>query len=68
MLEGNDPALVIESLNGYRIKEELPTNLGDFKTPIGVVETIQEGTDITVISYGSTLRIVQEAVKRISTG
>jgi pyruvate/2-oxoglutarate/acetoin dehydrogenase E1 component len=54
---------VIECLNGYRLKEELPTNLGDFKTPIGFVETIKEGKDITIVSYGSTLRIIQEAAK-----
>jgi len=66
LLEGDDPAVVIECLNGYRLKEELPTNLGDFKTPIGVVETIREGTDITVVSYGSTLRLVEEAAKDLS--
>ena len=66
LLEGDDPALVVECLNGYRLKEELPTNLGEFKTPIGVVETIKEGTDITVISYGSTLRIVEEAAKDLA--
>ncbi|MBE7684915.1 transketolase [Tenacibaculum piscium] len=65
LLEGDDPALVIECLNGYRLKEELPVNLGAFKTPIGVVETIKKGTDITVISYGSTLRIVEEASKEL---
>ncbi|WP_299017390.1 alpha-ketoacid dehydrogenase subunit alpha/beta [uncultured Polaribacter sp.] len=63
LLEGDDPALVIECLNGYRLKEELPVNLGEFKTPIGVVETVKEGTDITIVSYGSTLRIVQETAK-----
>ena len=66
LLEGDDPALVIECLNGYRIKEELPINLGEFKTPIGVVETVQEGTDMTVVSYGSTLRIVEEAAKELT--
>ena len=66
LLEGDDPALVVECLNGYRLKEELPTNLGDFKTPIGVVETIKEGTDITIVSYGSTLRIVEEAAKDLA--
>ncbi|WP_028887798.1 alpha-ketoacid dehydrogenase subunit alpha/beta [Tenacibaculum ovolyticum] len=66
LLEGDDPALVVECLNGYRLKEELPTNLGKFKTPIGVVETIKEGTDLTVISYGSTLRIVEEAAKDLT--
>ena len=65
LLEGDDPALVIECLNGYRLKEELPTNLGEFKTAIGEVETIKEGTDITVVSYGSTLRLVEEAAKEL---
>lgn len=66
LLEGDDPAIVVECLNGYRLKEELPTNLGDFKTPIGVVETVREGKDITVISYGSTLRIVEEAAHELT--
>ncbi|MCD8399751.1 transketolase [Tenacibaculum finnmarkense] len=66
LLQGDDPALVVECLNGYRLKEELPINLGDFKTPIGIVETIKEGTDMTVISYGSTLRIVEEAAKELA--
>ena len=65
LLEGDDPALVVECLNGYRLKEELPTNLGDFKTPIGVVETVKEGKDMTVVSYGSTLRLVEEAAKEL---
>jgi pyruvate/2-oxoglutarate/acetoin dehydrogenase E1 component/TPP-dependent pyruvate/acetoin dehydrogenase alpha subunit len=65
LLEGDDPALVIECLNGYRLKEELPTNLGEFKTPIGIVETMKQGTDITVVSYGSTLRLVEEAAKEL---
>ncbi|MCG1035558.1 alpha-ketoacid dehydrogenase subunit alpha/beta [Polaribacter sargassicola] len=65
LLEGDEPALVIECLNGYRLKEELPINLGEFKTMIGVVETIKEGTDLTVISYGSTLRIVEEVAKEL---
>ena len=66
LLEGDDPALVVECLNGYRLKEELPINLGEFKTPIGVTETIKEGTDLTVITYGSTLRIVEEAAKDLT--
>ena len=61
LLEGDDPALVIECLNGYRLKEKLPNNLGEYKTPIGEIEVIREGTDITVVSYGSTLRIIEEA-------
>lgn len=65
LLESDEPALVIECLNGYRLKEKMPTNLGDFKTPIGVVETIKEGTDITVVSYGSTLRLIEQAAKEL---
>jgi pyruvate/2-oxoglutarate/acetoin dehydrogenase E1 component/TPP-dependent pyruvate/acetoin dehydrogenase alpha subunit len=61
LLETDEPALVIECLNGYRLKEKMPTNLGEFKTPIGVVETIKTGTDITIVSYGSTLRIIEQA-------
>lgn len=65
LLETDEPALVIECLNGYRLKEKMPTNLGEFKTPIGVVETIKEGTDITLVSYGSTLRLVEQAAKEL---
>jgi len=65
LLQTDEPALVIECLNGYRLKEKMPTNLGDFKTPIGVVETIKTGTDITVVSYGSTLRIVEQAAAEL---
>jgi pyruvate/2-oxoglutarate/acetoin dehydrogenase E1 component/TPP-dependent pyruvate/acetoin dehydrogenase alpha subunit len=61
LLLGNDPALVIECLNGYRLKEKLPTNLLDFTVPLGVPEIIKNGTDISLVSYGSTLRIVMEA-------
>jgi pyruvate/2-oxoglutarate/acetoin dehydrogenase E1 component/TPP-dependent pyruvate/acetoin dehydrogenase alpha subunit len=63
LLLGDDPAIVVECLNGYRLKEKMPNNLGALKTPIGVVETIKEGTDITLISYGSTLRIVEQTAK-----
>ena len=65
LLETDEPALVIECLNGYRLKEKLPKNLGEFRTPIGVVETVKEGTDITLVSYGSTLRLVEEAAKEL---
>ena len=61
LLKSDEPALVIESLNGYRLKETKPTNLGEFCTPIGVVETLKHGTDITLVSYGSTLRLVMKA-------
>ena len=66
LLESDEPALVVECLNGYRLKEQLPTNIGEFKTPIGVVETVKEGADITLVSYGSTLRIVQQAAKELA--
>lgn len=65
LLETDEPALVVECLNGYRLKEKMPTNLGEFKTPIGVVETIKEGKDITLVSYGSTLRVVEQAAKEL---
>jgi pyruvate/2-oxoglutarate/acetoin dehydrogenase E1 component/TPP-dependent pyruvate/acetoin dehydrogenase alpha subunit len=65
LLKSDEPALVIESLNGYRLKERKPNNLGEFCTPIGKVETIKEGSDITLVSYGSTLRIVENAAKEL---
>ncbi len=65
LLETDEPALVVECLNGYRLKEKMPNNLGAFKTPIGVVETIKTGKDITIVSYGSTLRIVEQAAKEL---
>ena len=65
LLSTDEPALVVECLNGYRLKEPLPTNLGEFKTPIGVIETIKQGTDITLVSYGSTLRIIERAAKEL---
>ncbi|WP_396634685.1 thiamine pyrophosphate-dependent enzyme [Maribacter sp. R86514] len=65
LLKSDEPALVIESLNGYRLKEKKPKNLGEFCTPIGKVETIKEGSDITLVSYGSTLRIVEKAAKEL---
>jgi len=65
LLESDEPALIVECLNGYRLKEKLPNNLGEFKTPIGVVETVKEGNDITLVSYGSTLRIVEDVAKEL---
>lgn len=65
LMECDEPALVIECLNGYRLKEKTPLNYGEFKTPIGVVETIKNGTDITLVSYGSTLRLVEQAAKEL---
>jgi len=63
LLEGNDPALVIECLNGYRLKEKLPINLGDMRVPLGIPEVVREGEDVTIVSYGSTLRIIGDAAK-----
>ncbi|MEM9685545.1 MAG: thiamine pyrophosphate-dependent enzyme [Bacteroidota bacterium] len=65
LMESDEPALLVESLNGYRLKEPLPTNMGEFKTPVGVVEILKEGKDITLVSYGSTLRIVVEVAKEL---
>ena len=65
LLDSDEPALVVECLNGYRPKEKMPNNIGQFKTPIGVVETIKEGEDITLVSYGSTLRLVEQAAKEL---
>jgi pyruvate/2-oxoglutarate/acetoin dehydrogenase E1 component/TPP-dependent pyruvate/acetoin dehydrogenase alpha subunit len=61
LLKGNDPAIVIEPLNGYRLKEKLPSNILDFTIALGEPEIIREGKDITIVSYGSTLRIIEEA-------
>ena len=65
MLESDQPALIIECLNGYRLKEKMPNNIGEFKTPVGVVETVKEGADITLVSYGSTLRMVEQTAKEL---
>lgn len=65
LLRGDEPALVIECLNGYRLKERLPANVGEFTVPLGKAEILNQGTDVTVISYGSTLRIVMEAVNEL---
>ncbi|MES2277454.1 MAG: thiamine pyrophosphate-dependent enzyme [Bacteroidota bacterium] len=67
LLRGDEPAIVIESLNGYRLKEKLPTNPGEFTVPLGIAEVVKEGSDITVVSYGSTLRIVMEAAAELET-
>lgn len=63
LLAGNDPAIMVECLNGYRLKEKLPANLLEYQVALGVPEVIKEGNDITVVSYGSTLRVVQEAAR-----
>lgn len=66
LLQGNDPAIVVECLNGYRKKEQMPSNLGQYVVPIGVAEVIKEGTDITVVSYGSTLHLCVQAAEELS--
>jgi pyruvate/2-oxoglutarate/acetoin dehydrogenase E1 component/TPP-dependent pyruvate/acetoin dehydrogenase alpha subunit len=65
LLRGDEPALVIECLNGYRLKEKLPTNVGEFTVPLGKAEIIKQGSDVTVVTYGSTLRIVMEAAEEL---
>lgn len=66
LLKGDDPGLIIESLNGYRLKEKLPDNLNEFCVPLGVPEILREGTDVTVITYGSMCRIVVEAAGQLA--
>lgn len=65
LLRGDEPALVIECLNGYRLKEKLPANVGEFTVELGKAEIIREGSDITIVSYGSTLRVVQDAAEEL---
>ena len=66
LLEGNDPAIVIEPLNGYRLKEKMPENIGEFKIELGVPEILSQGTDITLVTYGSTVRIAAEATAQLA--
>lgn len=66
LLEGEGPAIVIEPLNGYRLKEKLPDNLGEFKIELGIPEILSEGTDLTLVTYGSTVRIAADAIKQLS--
>ena len=67
LLKSNDPALMIECLNGYRLKEKLPANLLEYTVPLGKPEVIKSGTDITIVSYGSVLRVIQEAVSMLES-
>ena len=66
LLQADEPALVIECLNGYRLKEKMPSNIGEFTVPLGIPEVINEGNDVTIVGYGSTLRVIQDAMKRLS--
>lgn len=65
MLQSDEPAIIVECLNGYRLKERLPENLTSFTVPLGVPEVLKTGSDITLVSYGSTLRIAEEAIKML---
>jgi pyruvate/2-oxoglutarate/acetoin dehydrogenase E1 component len=65
LLESDEPALVVECLNGYRSKEAMPKNLGEYKTPIGIAEVVESGEDLTLVSYGSTFHICAAAVKEL---
>jgi pyruvate/2-oxoglutarate/acetoin dehydrogenase E1 component/TPP-dependent pyruvate/acetoin dehydrogenase alpha subunit len=66
LLKANDPAILIECLNGYRLKETVPANINEFTVPLGMPEIVRAGADITIVSYGSTLRIVEEAAVRLA--
>lgn len=65
LFRADEPALVIECLNGYRLKEKMPVNVGEFTVPLGKAEILRSGTDLTIVCYGSTLRIVEEAVEEL---
>ncbi len=65
LLESDQPAIVVECLNGYRTKEKKPSNIGDFKIAIGMIDLIREGSDITIVSYGATLKLVEEASREL---
>ena len=67
LLEGNDPAIVIEPLNGYRLKEIMPDNIGEFRLQLGIPEILSSGTDLTVVTYGSTVKVALEAVKHLTS-
>ncbi|MBW8361680.1 MAG: transketolase [Kaistella sp.] len=65
MLQSDEPALIVECLNGYRLKEKQPDNLGEFTVPVGKIEVTKEGTDVTIVTYGSTWRLVMEAAEEL---
>jgi len=67
LLQANDPAILIECLNGYRLKETVPSNINTFNVPLGMPEILRAGEDITIVSYGSTLRIVEDAALRLAS-
>ncbi|MEJ8597109.1 transketolase [Riemerella anatipestifer] len=65
MLQSDEPAVIVECLNGYRLKEKQPDNLGEFTVPVGKIEVTKEGADVTLVTYGSTWRVVMEAAKEL---
>jgi pyruvate/2-oxoglutarate/acetoin dehydrogenase E1 component len=65
MLLSDEPAIIVECLNGYRLKEQLPDNIGSFTVPVGIPETLHEGTDVTLVTYGSCVRVAQEGMKML---
>ena len=65
MIQSDEPALIIECLNGYRLKEKLPSNLTDFTVPVGIPEILQQGTDVTLVTYGSCVRIAQDSISML---
>lgn len=65
MIQSDDPCIIVECLNGYRLKEKLPDNIGEYSIPIGVPEVLQEGTDITLVTYGSSVRIAEAAIEMV---
>jgi pyruvate/2-oxoglutarate/acetoin dehydrogenase E1 component len=66
MLKSDEPALIVEVLNGYRVKEKLPDNIGEFTVPLGVPELIREGSDVTIVTYGACCRIAMDAAQKLS--
>ena len=66
LLASDDPGLIIEPLNGYRTKEKLPSNLGEFKTPLGIPEVLKEGTDLTMVTYGSCVNLALKACEELA--
>ena len=65
LLAGDDPAVVIEVLNGYRVKETMPENVGDYTVPLGKVDVLREGSDVTVVTYGACCRVAEDAAKQL---
>jgi 2-oxoisovalerate dehydrogenase E1 component len=66
LLEGNDAAIVIEPLNGYRLKEKMPDNIGEYRIQLGIPEILNQGSDLTIVTYGSTVKVASEAVKQLA--